>query len=514
MANYKPDLSCQNKFIPVNFSEQILPGTFEYALCYIVENKLDLSGFDAWYNNDKTGAAAYPPSVMLKIILLGYAHGLISSRRIAKACETNIHFMSVSGDVQPHYTSIAGFVAKMHDQIEPLFTQVLMICDEEDLIGRHMFAIDGCKIKSNASKEWSGTFEELERKKAKLERASKRIIERHQAQDGLSDELVVHDVKQKEKLDKSADKITTFLATHQEKTGSKGKPVKSNITDPDSAKMTTSKGTIQGYNGIAINDDKHQIILQAQTWGSVGEQQTLQPAIEQLNQQLEKLNTVKNDNKSLGMTTRFTADSGFNSEDNLTFMARSSFDTYIADTQFRSRNPLFKESETYHTEKEKRRLKRRKGKPRLFTSQDFHYDKHNQTCRCPAGNLMWCSGINVKSNNKEYTRFGGYLKDCRACPLQEQCMRKPPTERGRQVQFLNDESRKQLSYSDKMKIKIDSPIGRRQYAKRLGCIEPVFGNITTNKGMNKLTLRGQLKVNAQWQLYCLVHNIEKLQRTI
>ncbi len=79
MANYEPDLSCQNKFIPINFSEQILPGTFEYALCYIVENKLDLSGFDAWYNNDKTGAAAYPPTVMLKIILLGYAHGLIDT---------------------------------------------------------------------------------------------------------------------------------------------------------------------------------------------------------------------------------------------------------------------------------------------------------------------------------------------------------------------------------------------------------------------------------------------------
>nr|WP_235590927.1 hypothetical protein [Pseudoalteromonas sp. 10-33] len=51
--------------------------------------------------------------------------------------------------------------------------------------------------------------------------------------------------------------------------------------------MTTSKGTIQGYNGIAINDDKHQIILQAQAWGSVGEQQTLQPAVEQLKRQLD-----------------------------------------------------------------------------------------------------------------------------------------------------------------------------------------------------------------------------------
>lgn len=511
MANYKPDLSCQNSFIPVNFSEQILPGTFEYALCYIIENKLDLSGFDVWYNNDKTGAAAYSPAVMLKIILLGYAHGLISSRRIARACETNIMFMSVSGDVQPHYTSIAGFVAKMHEQIEPLFTQVLMICDEEELIGRHMFAIDGCKLKSNASREWSGTFDELERKKTKLERASKRIIERHQSQDGLSEDVIEHDLKQKVKLDKSADKITAFLATHEKKTGSKGREVKSNITDPDSAKMTTSKGTIQGYNGIAINDDKHQIILQAQTFGAVGEQQTLQPAVEQLKQQLGKLDSIKPPEQRPKTTSLFTADSGFNSEENLAFMSTTGFDTYIADNQFRKRNPLFKDSETYHTEKEKRRLKRSKGKPRRFTALDFHYDKDTQTCHCPAGNIMWRSGTSLKSNNKQCTRFTGYLKDCQTCPLQAQCMRKPPTDRGRQVQFINDESRKALNYGDKMKIKIDSPVGRRQYGKRLGCIEPVFGNITTNKGMDKLTLRGQTKVNAQWQMYCLVHNIEKLR---
>jgi len=83
---------------------------------------------------------------MLKIVLFGYSRGLVSSRRIANACETNITFMSLSGDEQPHFTSIASFVAKMKDQIEPLFTQVLMICDREGLIGRNMFAIDGCKI--------------------------------------------------------------------------------------------------------------------------------------------------------------------------------------------------------------------------------------------------------------------------------------------------------------------------------------------------------------------------------
>ncbi len=93
-------------------------------------------------------------------------------------------------------------------------------------------------------------------------------------------------------------------------------------------------------------------------------------------------------------------------------------------------------------------------------------------------------------------------------------MRKPPIKTGRQVQFKNDEPRQKLSYDDKMKVKIDSPIGRRQYGKRLGAIEPVFGNITVNKGMNKFTLRGQEKVNTQWKMYCLVDNIEKLRNSL
>ena len=93
-------------------------------------------------------------------------------------------------------------------------------------------------------------------------------------------------------------------------------------------------------------------------------------------------------------------------------------------------------------------------------------------------------------------------------------MRKAPNKTGRQVQFLHGSQINVLSYSDKMKVKIDSSIGRRQYSKRLGAIEPIFGNITVNKGMNKFTLRGQTKVNGQWQMFCLIHNVEKLRNTI
>ena len=289
-----------------------------------------------------------------------------------------------------------------------------------------------------------------------MRRASQRILARHQAQDSLGENEIAHDLRQQSKLDKSADKIKDFLATNKEKRGSRNTPVKSNITDPDSAKMTTSKGTIQGYNGIAINDDKHQIILQAQTWGSVGEQQTLKPAIEQLQAQLTKLGTPETFS-----TTKFTADSGFHSEVNLEFMATTGLDAYMADSAFRSRNPLFSQSETYQTEQEKRRLKRSKGRSRLFNSGDFHFDEKKATCHCPAGKEMWLSVRDVETAGRHYVRYSGYLKDCRVCPLQTQCMRKKPTKQGRQVQFETNSKGKIISYTDKMRVKIDSSPGRR-----------------------------------------------------
>ncbi|KMT64949.1 transposase [Catenovulum maritimum] len=103
MANYKPDYSHQNQFIAVDFSAQILPGTFEFALSHIVDNHLDLTAFDNIYKNDKGGAAAYSPVVMLKIILFAYSRGYISSRRIEQACQINITFMALSGDAQLHF---------------------------------------------------------------------------------------------------------------------------------------------------------------------------------------------------------------------------------------------------------------------------------------------------------------------------------------------------------------------------------------------------------------------------
>ena len=105
--------------------------------------KLGLSGFDARFNNDATGAAAYPPAMLLKVVLFAYSQGIVSSRSIEAACRDHVTFIALSGDTQPHFTTIAGFVSSLADDIARVFTQILYLCDRQGLIGREMFAIDG-----------------------------------------------------------------------------------------------------------------------------------------------------------------------------------------------------------------------------------------------------------------------------------------------------------------------------------------------------------------------------------
>lgn len=248
MARYKPQ-DRNSVLLPVVLSEQIVPGSFAFALDYLVDHELDLSAMDAKFKNDEVGASAYDPRVMLKIVLLAYSQGLISSRTIEQACARNVQFIALSGDSQPSHTHIAKFVCSLSAQIKPLFSQVLMTCDAQGLIGRDMFAIDGVKLPSNASKERSGTHEELRHRAQRLDQAADKILALHQAQDKDRQEPSIEPKRQAriDALRKEAARTREFLATSPKRLNRKGQELKSNVTDPQSAKMATSKGVIQGY---------------------------------------------------------------------------------------------------------------------------------------------------------------------------------------------------------------------------------------------------------------------------
>ena len=140
MARYK-HIDTSPRFIAVDLERQLIPGTFEHALNHLIDHEIDLSGFDARYRNDQTGAAAYPPGMLLKVVLFAYSQGIVGSRGIERACREHITFIALSGDSAPHFTTLAAFVAGLGDDIAKLFAQILYLCDRQGLIGREMFAI-------------------------------------------------------------------------------------------------------------------------------------------------------------------------------------------------------------------------------------------------------------------------------------------------------------------------------------------------------------------------------------
>ena len=488
-------------------SEQIVPGTFAFALDYLVDNELDLAPLDAQFKNDEVGASAYDPRVMLKIVLLAYSQGLISSRTIEQACARNVQFIAISGGSQPSHTHIAKFVCSLSDQIKLLFSQVLMTCDAQGLIGRDMFAIDGVKLPSNASKERSGTHEELRHRAARLDKAADKILALHQAQDKHGSDQAIEPKRQAriEALRKEAARTRECLASNAKRQNRKGQELKTNITDPESAKMATSKGVIQGYAAQAAVDSATQVIVAADVIGSGSEQAMLLPMIEQASPYRTP-------------DTLVTADAGYHSDANIAQLQQHNIAAMVADNQMRSRDERFGAQDKYKGKPDPLAQKKATGQPKevkRFGPKDFTFNEDN-TATCPAGKLMTSSGtIYISSRGLHYQTYAAKEVNCKACTLSKQCLKgplKPNDGRGRQVTRFVPKPKDLTHPSERMRQAIDSPKGRQLYSQRIGTVEPVFGNIRHNKRLTRLNHRGRTKVNTQWNLYCMVHNIEKLAK--
>jgi transposase len=515
MANFIKYDYKQDTMLVINFEEQLQPGTFEYAIHYLIDNKLDLSVFHPKFKNTHTGRPAYDPAIILKIVLFAYSKGITSSREIEWCCKTNIIFKALACDSVPHFTTIADFVSSRSQEIETLFEQVLLVCDEQGLLGNELFAIDGCKQSSNAAKEWSGTFKELEEKRDKIKRQIKYHLDeqkRLDKNDSNDKERTKRATQAVETLNQASDKIGKFLESSKPRIGvsKKKTEVKSNITDNESAKMTTSKGTIQGYNGVATVDKKHQIIIDAQAFGAGQEQHTLKPVLEKIEERYKRLNMSDD---IYGSNVVVTADTGFANEENMKYLHENNINAYIPDNQFRSRDPKFADQKKKYG---KRHQNNKKTLIKLFTPEEFDFDPINKTCRCPMGKRMWLSQEKKNKLGHDTLSFRGKLEHCRECEQVANCMKNPKSlskekSHSRRVSFITKKAIRKPNHTDWMKERVDSKEGKLYYSHRMSVVEPVFGNIGTNKGLKRFSLRGEEKVNGQWKLFCLIHNIEKLK---
>ena len=495
MPNYRGNEK-QDLMIPVCLDDQLVPGTIEHAINWIVDREVDTSVFDAAYHNDHGGRSAYDPAALVKVILFAYSKGILSSRKIEEACRTNIVFMALSGDIRPDHATIARFVTGHPAAVRRVFRDVLMIAAQGDLVGGEVFALDGCKISSNAAKEHSGTRRELEHKLAKLEARLDQMLRTHRSADeaGESDHGDDHiDGPGSGGVDRyrsQIDRIKSFLDSHPPRTGSTGREVKANITDNHSATLKSGSGYLQGYNALAMVDAKHQIVLHAEPVGQINEAPLLPRMVRR------SLHALRLLGRPAERPATILADTNYFTEANARFLIDADLDGYIPDHQFRNRDTRFAA-----------RSRARRAAHQRFTRTDFLYQPETDTYRCPAGKTLRRRTREVVAGRRG-TRYEAQRSDCSACDLASRCLIRTAT---RRRLFRGDGP--VGTYAQQMRERIDTERGRRMYARRMGIVEPVFANITATKGMRRFTLRGRAKVRIQWLLYTLVHNVEKIATT-
>ena len=446
---YRPWNPNQQYLLPPSVQDWLPENDLVYFILDTV-NELDISAITEKYEQDKRGFPPFHPRMMAALLLYSYCRGIFSSRKIMQACQERISFKVIVGDDIPNFRTISDF-RKLHlKELQQLFVQILQLCQEAGLVKLGHIALDGTKIKANASRHKAMSYGRMLKEEKRLTEEIKQLLEKAQAVDQQEDDKYGFDRrgdelpeelarresrlkrirKAKEALEAKARAAAQQARKQheQEDSGNDGKPKPGrkrkavsdvpadnkqyNFTDPESSIMkANNKGWDQCGNAQAVVDSKKQVIVACDVTGQSNDKQQFEPMLEQAQENVGKDKKIK----------AASADSGYYSESNVKFAEDKKIDAYIA---------------TKRT-------------------------KHSDTVM--------------------------------------------KTPRGR--------PQKDLTVQEKMARKLRTKKGRETYSKRKSIVEPVFGQTKRARGFVQFSLRGIEKMRGEWAIVCLTHNLLKLYRT-
>lgn len=446
---FRPYTLDQQLLLPPDMRAWLPEGDLALFISDVVD-ELDLSAiYAAYVSGEGRGQPPYHPAMMVKLLLYAYCIGIPSSRKIERATYRDVAMRVLAGDQHPDHDSIAEFRKRHLDALAALFVQVLRLCQGAGLVMLGHVALDGTKLKANASKHKAMSYARMEDTERRLETEIRALLAQAEQADAAEDaqygpgrrgdELPTELARRESRLAKiraakaalmaeararaaqAAEAGRAKRAAREPRVGSaKGKPAavpdpaqaqpaptaQRNFTDPESRIMVdgATKEFVQGYNAQAAVDSQAQVIVACGVTQAAADVGQFVPMLEQIAAHLGRL------------PVQVTADAGYFSEPNLTAPQ--------------------------------------------FAGIDFYVPPDRQ----PHGRVAAAG-------------------------------------RSRQGAF-----------SDAMRTKLQTAAGRAVYARRKTIPEPVFGQIKQGRGFRRFWLRGVGKVRGEWGLICLTHNLLKLFR--
>ena len=449
---YDPD---QLLLMGPDLREWVPEGDLAHFVSDLVESgTLDLSAIYAAYEEER-GYPPYDPRLMVKLLLCGYATGVVSSRKLGQATYRDVAVRMLCADQHPDYRSIARFRKRHLEALGELFVQTLRLCERAGLVGLGSLALDGTKLRANASRHKAMSYERMLRAEARLEaeiaaiRANVRaLLEEAEATDAAEDERYGPDRRGDELPDDlqrreqrlrrireakealEAEARAAEQARRAELEAQEKKPrrppggrdpftpkpkAQRNFTDPESRIMKTSDGAYhQCYSGQAVVDAKTQVVVAAELSDEAPDARQLEPALDQLADNLEAIGA------ELPRGATLSADAGYFSADNVRISQEHGVDPHIATGRFKHSEP------------------------------------------------------------------------------------QPLAPRGPIA--------KNATPKQRMARKLRTKKGRAVYSRRKAIVEPVFGQIDTVQNGRRLLLRGKQAARGQWRFTCAAHNLLKLHR--
>jgi transposase len=421
---YQPE---QGFLMPPSLSDWLPAGHLAYFVSDLVD-QLDLSAIESVYEEEERGQPPYHPRMMTKVLVYAYCVGVYSSRRMERRLVEDIAFRVLAAGNEPDFRTLSDF-RKIHLRaLQGLLEQVLRIAVEAKLVKVGRVALDGSKVKANASKHKAMSYGRMQEKEEQLREEVRKLLAQAEAVDEEEDARYGKDRRGDELPEELARRETRIARIREAKRvveerareeakakdpGGEGvKPeakAQYNFTDPESRIMKGPEGFVQAYNAQMAVEAKTQMIVGQAVTQAVNDKQQVKPMVQVIEAQAGK------------KPEQLLTDNGYCSEDNVKYVERRKIDGYLA-------------------------------------AGGQKHDAYRPT-GCPRGPLP-----------KGATRV------------------------------------------DRMRRKLQTKVGAAVYAARKGIVEPVFGQIKQARGFRQFLLRGLKKVQGEWALVCLTHNILKLHR--
>jgi len=485
-------MSIPFKKSPIEFNQrQLFPSNIFDLLsseheCYLYKDifqQLDTSSLESKFS--RKGQNAYHPRLIVSILIYAYSQGIFSSRQIEKRCNEDLSFMYIAGMNCPNFRVLSDFRKNNAGFFNDCFKQTVMLAMELGLASLGHVSLDGSKFKASSSKHKAMSHQRLVKKEKELMEEIDSLIRKASKCDEDEDKEykektgyeIPEDLKFKEERLVKIQAAKEALEKREEELNP-GKPIEGkkqiSFADSDSRIMGKNGNFDYQYNGQISVDKDNQIIVGQHLSQNANDKKEVDPAIEAM---LEATGALP---------SKYSADNGYMSGDNLEALEAAKIDAYIATDKGEKKNkdPLDESN-------------------RKLTKADFVFNEQEDSFTCP-GDQTLALKSSSKNGKKKYQ---GSSQICNNCNYRNRCCKSATG----QARTINTDDKEPIR--QQMNEKMEATESKEIYKKRKVIVEPVFGQIK-NTGFRGFSVRGKTKTSGEFSLVCAVHNIKKITKAL